>query len=390
MVIRVLRTSALLPFLVFLLAIGSRPGLAQDGQPAAAAPDAEKPWWERIEFGGDLRGRYEGFFQEGRVPRHRERFRLRLGLSAPIATGLSVGVRLASADPRNPTSPNQSLGEFFSRKPLYLDLIHVRYEPPALRGLALGFGKFPTPFVRTQMTWDDDLNWEGTFQQVTVGSGRTTLRVAAVQSPLDEPREGETPFMFGEQARLEIRPGRHRLAVALGGYQFRHADRIAEALDAGVLRTQNTNRLLRDPAGRLLGFASNFRLVEVIAEATLATRHPQYPLTLLANHVVNTAGPAGENRGLWIDAGAGRAAEAGTGLLQYTWARIEREAAVSAFTFSDIPGTNLRMHRFTATWAIRSRAHVDFIGFLTRRLQLAPGQPNPTLTRIQGDFRVRF
>ena len=40
---------------------------------AQSAESESRPWYERIEFGGDFRSRYEGFYQDGRTTRHRSR-----------------------------------------------------------------------------------------------------------------------------------------------------------------------------------------------------------------------------------------------------------------------------------------------------------------------------
>ena len=42
---------------------------------AQSADSQPRPWYERIEFGGDFRTRYEGFYQDGRTTRH-ESYRL--------------------------------------------------------------------------------------------------------------------------------------------------------------------------------------------------------------------------------------------------------------------------------------------------------------------------
>src|SRR5687768_14521179 len=95
------------------------PAAAQSGNTSPAqpaAPDAPKPWWERLTFYGDFRSRYEGFLQEDTEPRHRGRFRLRFGVRTTIAEGLDFNLRLASGDAADVTSTNQSLTDFLNRK----------------------------------------------------------------------------------------------------------------------------------------------------------------------------------------------------------------------------------------------------------------------------------
>src|SRR5687768_12176982 len=78
------------------------PGNATPQQPTTEAPP--KPWWERLTFYGDLRARYEGFFQDETETRQRERFRFRIGVRTAIAEGLDFNFRLGSGDPADVTS----------------------------------------------------------------------------------------------------------------------------------------------------------------------------------------------------------------------------------------------------------------------------------------------
>ena len=132
--------------------------------PAAAQPapaSTQKPWWERITFYGDFRARYEGFFQEDADSRQRGRYRFRFGLRTPVVEGLDFNVRLASGEAADVTSTNQSFGEFQNRKPINIDQVSLTYTPPSAKALTLGVGKYAYPMTRTQMVWDDDVNWEG-------------------------------------------------------------------------------------------------------------------------------------------------------------------------------------------------------------------------------------
>ena len=58
-------------------------------------------------------------------------------------------------------STNQTFTSFFRPKPFNLDRAFVAYNPRAASALTLGMGKFGLPQTRTQMIFDDDLNFEG-------------------------------------------------------------------------------------------------------------------------------------------------------------------------------------------------------------------------------------
>jgi hypothetical protein len=382
-------------FLLMLLSAG--PAMAQSGngspaQPAAPAPPASQPWWERLTFYGDLRVRYEGFFQEGLDTRQRGRYRLRLGVRTAIVEGVDLNLRLASGDAADVTSTNQTLTDFWNRKPINIDQASLSYTPRRLRALTLGGGKFAYPVTRTQMVWDDDVNWEGAYEQVGWNAGGTNLRLVAVQSPLNDVGAGPDAFMFGHFAQATTRLGRHSLQLSVADYAFRNPDQLAVALDQRtVIRTQQTNAVRRNDAGRVVGYLSGFNLVDTIAQGTFNTGNAEYPATATANFVVNTRAADNRDAGLWLTGSYGRAAAVNTYGLSYTFARIERDAALSAFSFSDMgPATNVVMNMATISYMPKRRLNLDMIAILTRLLEVPPGTANPLLKRIQVDARVTF
>lgn len=103
----------------------------------------------RFRFNGDVRVRYENFFQsyDGCTPancpdRHRARVRLRLGLEGKLnedffgaiymASGLNANATASFADP---VSTNQTLTEFFTRKTIGFDRGYLTYNPQAHKWL---------------------------------------------------------------------------------------------------------------------------------------------------------------------------------------------------------------------------------------------------------------
>lgn len=368
------------------------PPPAAPPQPQAAESEAPRPWWERITFYGDFRGRYEGFFQDGTDARHRERFRLRVGLRTAIADGFDFNLRLASGDAADVNSTNQSFGEFLNRKPINIDQVSLAYTPSAFQPLTLGVGKFGYPLTRTQLVWDDDVNWEGTYQRFDWSSDAVTIRLVGVQSPINEAGRDEDAFMFGEYVHAAFAAGRHEIQLSLADYAFRNPDQIAIALAEGeAIRTQSTNRLRRDGGGRVIGYESGFNLVDAIARVTFDTGREAYPLVATADFVVNTRAAGDDDRGVWLSGAYGAAEAPRTYEVTYTFARVERDAVVSAYNFSDMgPATNVVMNMFTLSYMPRRRLNLDFAAFLTKLIEVAPGARNPTLTRIQVDARVAF
>ncbi len=371
------------------------PVAAQSGNtsPAQPAPaESPRPWWERLTFYGDFRARYEGFMQDHTAARHRGRFRLRLGVRTPIAEGLDFNLRLASGDAADVTSTNQSLTDFLNRKPINIDQLSIAYTPRKARALTLGAGKFAYPVTRTQMVWDDDVNWEGAYEQAAWTAAPLTLRVVAVQTPIHEVGAGHDAFMFGHYGHAGFRVGGHTVQLSIGDYAFQDPDQIAVALDARTaIRTQQSNAIRRNDAGRVVGYDSGFNLVDVIGQVTFDTGRSQYPFVALADYVKNTRAVDDQDTGLWLVGTYGRAATINTYSIGYTFARIERDAVLSAYNFSDMgPSSNVVMNMATFTFMPKSRVNLDVIAILTRLLDVPAGSANPMLKRLQVDARVQF
>ena len=366
-------------------------GNSSPAQPAASA-STQKPWWERLTFYGDLRVRYEGFFQDETESRQRGRYRLRFGVRTPIAEGLDLNLRLASGEAADVTSTNQTLTDFFNRKPISIDQASLAYTPRRARALTLGAGKFGYPVTRTQMVWDDDVNWEGVFEQAAWKVANADVRLVAVQSPLNDVGSGPDAFMFGEQAQAAFRVGAHTVQLSIADYGFQNIDQLAVALDQRTaIRTQQTNAIRRNEAGRVIGYVSGFNLVDSIAQATFNTGRSDYPLQALANVVVNTRAADDQETGMWLVGSYGRAAAVNTYALSYTFARVERDAVISAFNFSDMgPATNVLMNMVTFSFMPKGRLNLDATGIFTKLLEAPASSPNHLLKRIQIDARVTF
>ncbi len=129
-----------------------------------------------LSFSGDLRLRLESFFGQSNslangansavlgnelTPRFRPRIRLRLAIRGQINDEFDWGMRLATGSFADNISTNQTLTDFFNRKPFGLDQAYVNYKPKAVRGLKIQGGRFESPWTFTEMTFDSDLQFEG-------------------------------------------------------------------------------------------------------------------------------------------------------------------------------------------------------------------------------------
>jgi len=133
-----------------------------------------------VELYGDVRLRYE--YRGGRLPdhyqfgqdnqndwyeRHRERYRLRVGLRGTLADDWFFGLRLeTNTDPRstNVTFGADSPGPFSKGDDgIFVGQAYFGYT--GFPDFKFTGGRMPQPLITTSMLWDDDINPEGLAEQ---------------------------------------------------------------------------------------------------------------------------------------------------------------------------------------------------------------------------------
>ncbi|MBV9209260.1 MAG: putative porin [Acidobacteria bacterium] len=312
-----------------------------------------------LTFSGDLRLRYESFYGllnstanadnpsilgNPLTTRQRFRVRARLAIRGQIGKELDWGLRLATGSFADNISTNQTFTDFFNRKPFGIDQAYITWTPERVAGLRLQGGKFDIPWVRTELTIDNDLMPEGFNETYSRGFKHGTLKnltLVAWQFPmlernsafvrnangtvnLDESRRGGRDLaMYGGQARARFEFSKTTaLTVSAAdlyysGTQFISPVQVfgsnlllpvtftipaSGATPAQTITTQvsiprdllvagngnlgvttaSNNATNRD--GRL---ASGYNLVDIIGRLDL-TRSKRYPIVLLFDFVTNT------------------------------------------------------------------------------------------------------
>ena len=324
-----------------------------------------------IKFSGDIRLRAESFFGQSNSlangdnpavlgnelsPRHRMRVRARLQMRGSVNDEFDWGLRLATGSFADNISTNQTLTDFFNRKPFALDQAFVTYKPKRAPGLRLQGGKFEPPWTFTEMTIDNDLMVEGFNESYSRAFKKSTLKdltFVAWQLPflernsafvrnsngtvnIDQSRRGGRDLaLYGGQVRARLEPSPKvalNLSVAdlyFSGTQFISPVQVfgsqlllpvtftipasgttpAQTITTQVsisrdllvagngnlgLTNASNNATNRD--GRL---ASGYNLVDMLARLELK-HSKRFPVTLLFDFVTNTqthdvvtAGPGG-------------------------------------------------------------------------------------------------
>ncbi len=379
-----------------------------------------------IKFTGDLRLRYEPFFgggpASGAAPadRHRERYRLRFNMTSKVDSDFTVGLSLASGDLGDPVSTNSTMTGFYTRKPVSIDKAFAVYTPHGLKPFSVTAGKFGYTWLRTELTWDNDLNPEGASEQISWNWKNNVINHFAVvgyETPIFEVGGGADTYMTGAQVQTGWDLGsRMKLIADVAYYDFNNADTIAQNqaqnpsngfATQGIANSDGGNfgfsasslsnnfGVINTTTGRR-AFASQYGIVDAIARLDFDTGSKRWPIYALFDFAQNTkacsnidafvaagvAVPAcdpHQRHGYWGEFKVGQTKNKGDLILGYTFARIERDAVLSAFDFSDLrQPTNVIEHRVEAYYQIMPHVQVGATGLIGRQIVTAQ---SPNLER---------
>ncbi len=438
-----------------------------------------------IKFSGDIRLRSESFFGMSNSlangdnpavlgndlsPRHRMRLRARLQMRGSIGQEFDWGLRFATGSFADSISTNQTMTDFFNRKPFGVDQAFITYKPHSVPGLKLQGGKFEPPWTFTEMTIDNDLMVEGFNQSYSRSFKKSKLKdvtLVAWELPflernsafvrnsngtvnIDQSRRGGRDLaLFGAQARARFEPNAKvalNLSVAdlfYSGTQFITPVQVfgsqlqlpltftipangatpaqtittqvsipRELLVAGNgnLGVTNASNNATNRDGHL---ASGFNLVDMLARLDLK-HSKRFPVAILLDFVTNTqthavvtAGPGGadlllpnhEKHGFWGEIQVGKTKDRGDIQFGYTFLRIEKDAVLTPFNFSDVTQqSDMRGHRLQFSYAADPRVTFTVTGIVTERpngllgpfAATPPGSLNRATTRLQFDTVVKF
>jgi hypothetical protein len=397
------------------------------GKNEAAPPEATQKKLDElyrrfgpIRLSGDVRFRAETFHNQGfdspaEAPgRTRLRVRARLALDGTLNKHFDWGLRLATGTFTDPASTNQTLTDFFERKPFALERAFVRYDSKSDGvGVQLVAGKFEPTFRRTQMVWDDDVNVEGASEAIyfKTGSSLRQIKLVAFQLPFDEQSGGKDGILYGGQAQTDWQMAPEVSAnFNLSYYNWNRADRVVRGLGAsafqvnggisngsGVTGGQNgtlgtTNRLIRDASGTPVGLLANFNLFDMLGNLTWQAG-PRMPVTFTFDYVRNMSDRIDDERnGYWAGVQVGQAREKRDWLVGYTYTRIEQDAVLVPFNFSDILASNSRAHMPTFAYQVASGVTLQWTGLFSRRVKTLSPEPafNRWLNRMQFDVIYKF
>jgi hypothetical protein len=376
--------------------------------------------------------------------RERERLRLRLGVSAKVTDEVGVGVRLATGNATDRVSTNQTLGQNFNKYQLFVDRAFFRVDP--VEWLTFQGGRIPNPWFSSDMTFSENLNFEGMAATVRhVNPDASFVPFATVGwFPM---REDTAPSrnsraLLGAQvgASWDFSP-RTKLKFGLAMYDYRNLEGrsdTAYALDSsnsavipglsygqyeygsGLRQKGNTvfetNPLSIGPdTTPIWGLAYKFKPVVLTASAEFTHFNP-FNIMLSGEYANNTAfseadfhrradplafddkHPGGKRDGYQIKlaVGAPEVREMGEWQVQAMFRHVGSDAVLDAFTDSDLGlgGTNMQGFSLGMTYGVYRNATIGFRYLSGHSIDTTLNSAYPDATykvnTLQVDFNVRF
>lgn len=418
-------------------------------------PDALPDWTRRITIDGDVRVReqYEMFDpdnQSADAPtavflsqnrpagpyvawspdltntthdRNRLTLRARLGVTANLGEGVQTGLRLATGSNTSPVSTSQTLGgngsangSNLGKYSIWLDRAYVQWQPRA--DVTLSAGRFANPFYGTDLTWPDDLNFDGLAASYKNAlNARNQLFATVGAFPLQEfETTSADKWLYGAQIGSKYTLDYNTsFDIGLAYYNFNNVEGVldpSDKPDALVLAAssygsseypkgvrQKGNTLIRvnppyDSGSTALtpvwGLASKFRPLDLSFGVTL-NQFASLPMRATFDYVKNTGfnlsdirersgqqviDVAKKNTALQarLDVGARKIDKAGDWQAFLAWRRLERDAWIDAFTDTTwhLGGTNYQGWSLGGQYGVAPRTSVG--ARLTSTQNLSDGQ----------------
>lgn len=412
----------------------------------------------RFRFNGDIRVRQEDFFGSGAGscastvtncnPRARERIRARFGVDAKLGEDFTAGFYLASGVLTDPTSTNETLTNMFEKKAVGIDRAFVAYNPSYAKWMTLTGGKFAATWIKTNQTFDPDLNPEGFSEKFSFNVSNPFLKnitftgMQLLYNEVNRPGSasacvpgvfactngssftGGDSFAVGGQvaAKLQLTK-RWSLAPAYTVLNWRNNDVILNASSGvgGPVFAPNgmTNATVTTTSGgvSITRFLSGFLYSDLILDSNVATGFSKLPNWRIlveyldnlnaADHPLSTTGAVLTNVGSQshmyrVQTELGQQKKQGDWMLTYSFHRQEQDSAIASFVESDQRApTNIVQHTFAAMYRVKNNVTLSYTQWIGRTLNsnlqnrvLGPGyttgQQEDYLKRMQFDVVYSF
>jgi len=369
-------------------------------------------WASKITPFGDFRIRHEGFYDQQKTTsgnlhaRNRERIRWRFGAKYTYSDELSTTFRLASGNPDDPISTNETLTGNFTRKHVNLDWAFLTVAPGKTFGwrpgvLTLNGGKFPNPMFRVgEMVFDDDLSPEG-FNETVQLLGEPygpldQVKVHVQQWTFNEAANTQDGWMFGGQVNPLMHFGDLQLEGGIAQYWWLNPDSIAQAANTNsVIKGFTTNHVILNDEGDIEAFESGFNTTNLTVAATIPNiAGGGMPLKIFGDYIYNwQAASESDANGVQGGFRLGNPKEQGDWAASLLYEYLQQDATVSTFAWSDFGngGTNEQGPVIAFDYQLFKPLTLTARSYFTKYIDPPPNiLDNRMQVRLQLDAQIRF
>lgn len=392
----------------------------------------DQSWTDRIRLDGDIRIRWQGeYFDKesasAKIPnwaglstsgtsvpvtsylgtddRTRLRYRARLGFTARVDDHFTAIIRLAAGNLTEPSSTDQTLGNFFNRNGVGIDRAYLQWRPT--KEINVAAGKMANPFFTTNLLWDGDVNPEG-----FAASYRHTLKTGyafatgAIFYVQENANATPDRFVYAGQigvAGLRVTRNTH-LKLAATYYDWSHYQgQVGDLNTASTVLGQGNTVMDIDPraATILPGIASPFRIVEVMGALSQRMGH-RYAVSGAFDYAINVAYDLSSLQALpllsqpngnqaWLAAvtvGDPNVSERGQWQFTLSHRMLQSDSVIAAFTEGDYNpgGTNRRIDALEGLIGMDHNAWLQLSYFRNHFLT----GPHDQYDGFRVQFNVRF
>jgi hypothetical protein len=357
----------------------------------SAIPDSMK-WVENVKISGDLRYRYEGIDSQTNgkwnQSAQRNRIRARIGLYGKANEDVDLGFRLGSGS-QDPVSTNQTEGDSFDKKPVWIDQAYFDWHPGTMKGFDFIGGKMPRPFYRVgdnQLIWDDDLNPEGLAAKYEMPINDSLKAYINGGGFWVQQREtGDKPSTSLWAVQGYLKNTFEDKSYLLGGLSFFGYGNIKDENDLQTVWKGKSNSF-----GNTLTSNNNFRYKFDVIEgfAEYGFKVADFPVSVFGDYAHNTSAPNDKSNAWLIGTIFNKAKDPGTWQIGYNYRDIDSDAVVGQFNDSDFDGggTNARGHWFNFTYQLAKNFQTGLTYFLDEK----KNDDKDKYRRIQADLVFKF
>jgi hypothetical protein len=345
-------------------------------------------WYEKLKLKGDVRFRNEFIRQTDKDDNFRWRIRARLVGDAEINDSWSATIGLASGSD-DPVSTNQTLTGGFSSKPVEIDLAYVDLHPTQVPGMNVDAGKMRFPFEtadKTQMVWDNDLTPEGIALKYKHKAGaKAVVFVNAAGFYITDNDPDNEQWMSGAQAGASVKPSdKMGLMAGVGYFSFQRTKGMPGFYKPASFYGNSTMTV-----GTGKGYLWDFRELEVLG--TVDVKAGDKASLRFTGDYMNNTGADSLNTAYLVGGTFNYGKDRGSIRLSANYRRVEADALIGAFNYSDFigGGTNGKGFEFGCSVGLDKNASVD-VTYLLNKKGLTSTDVETDYKRLQVDVQTKF